>query len=279
MTVAPPTAGPRTAARRFNDDGVGEGEPDQLGVTAASAGEGQNIDEQWFAGPPPWVSQVTARLSILPAVPSRTRARVVGQNAIDWRRSARWWARTGRISTQYVAQPAYRKSGPLVVLWDVSGSMAAYGDLYLPWLYGLVQASRTVGVFPFGTRVEEITELLRRPFSVARQHLSQLERLWVGGTQIGSVLTQWMNRYGARWLRGQPTVLLISDGWDVGHPDDLVSALRALRTHDASVYWMNPLADTPGYEPKTRALRAAKPYLDGFLSGSSVPALLRLHVR
>lgn len=166
-----------------------------------------------------------------------------------------------------------------MVLWDVSGSMVDYVDLYLAWLYAMVHVSSDVHVFPFGTHVEDITGTLREPFGTARRHLSRLQRLWAGGTKIGGALQLWINRYGPRALRGHPTVLIISDGWDVGTPEDLEHALRTLRAHDAGIYWLNPLGDTLGFEPTTRSLRAADPYLDGSLSGATASALLRLQTR
>jgi len=149
-------------------------------------------------------------------------------------------------------------------------------DLYFPWVYGLVRRLRNIAVFPFGTRVDEITGILRQPFPVARVRLARLEQLWAGGTHIGAVLREWIHRYADRWLRSDTTFIIISDGWDVGPPEELSSALRHLRSFDARLIWINPLMATPGFEPKTKALLAAKPYIDRMVSGHSEQNLLML---
>lgn len=207
---------------------------------------------------------------------SRKRASLVGFRDLDWRKSAQEWLRYGRISTRYVARPAYEKPGKTAVLWDVSGSMADYLELYLPWLWRLVQLSRDVGVFPFGTQIEDATPQLRKPYRQARLALAQVPGLWVGGTSIGGVLREFQERFAPTWVRGRAALILISDGWDSGDPAQMVQVLRQWKRQGARIYWLNPLAASPGFEPRTRALKAAKPYVDGMLSGHSPQALREL---
>jgi uncharacterized protein with von Willebrand factor type A (vWA) domain len=154
--------------------------------------------------------------------------------------------------------------------------MAEYIPLYMPWLYGLVRDLPKVGVFPFATRVADATAILRQPYPIARQGLQSLRRLWKGGTQLGAVLHVWLERYSEGWLSSGTVLVIISDGWDAGNPDFLARALRQLRASGTRIVWINPLMATPGFEPKTRALKAARPYLERMVAGHSVPALIRL---
>jgi MoxR-like ATPase len=247
------------------------------GASAASSSEGQLVSESLFGHPPSWIHRLPHRPPFVRSKPSLKKSDWFGRkHDIDLRKTVRLWNQTGRPGVHYRLRQSYRRSCPLVVLWDVSGSMASYIDLYFPWVYGLARRFDNIGIFPFGTRILEITALLRASFFVARSRLSELEQLWAGGTEIGTVLSEWIERYSARWLRSNATFLVISDGWDVGSTERLTRALRHIRSYDARIVWMNPLMATPGFEPKTRALRAAKPYLERMVSGHSIHHLLNL---
>ncbi|MCL6593366.1 MAG: VWA domain-containing protein, partial [Alicyclobacillus sp.] len=192
------------------------------------------------------------------------------------RRTVRRWAQWGRPGLILVRRPRPRRPGRLVVLWDVSGSMAEFFELYVPWLYTLVQRLPQAGVFPFGHDVVDATSALRRPYPQVYAELQHLARVWSGGTRIGAALHTWLARYGPQWLGVQTTVLVLSDGWDTGPPQLVADALRTLRARDAAVWWLHPLLTTPGFAPKTRTLQAAAPYLLGLLPGDTPAALLAL---
>lgn len=263
------------------DDSQAEGAAKQAdhehGSAIASSSEGQRVSESVFPYPPSWIYRLNRRMPFVRTYASPKKTVWFGsRKGIDLRRTVRLWNQTGQPGVNYRPRQSYRGFGRLVVLWDVSGSMSSYIDLCFPWVYGLVRRFERIGVFPFGTRIVEITPYLRESFPAARARLAELERLWAGGTEIGAVLSAWIERYAARWLRSDTTIVLISDGWDFGSAETLTSALRYLRSFDARIIWMNPLMATPGFEPKTRALRAAKPYLETMVSGHSVRHLLNL---
>jgi uncharacterized protein len=60
-------------------------------------------------------------------------------------------------------------------------------------------------------------------------------------------------------------VLLISDGWDRGDPALLGEEIARLQRSCHRLIWLNPLLETPEYEPLTRGLVAALPFVDDFL--------------
>lgn len=161
------------------------------------------------------------------------------------------------------------RPGRLVVLWDVSGSMAETIPMYLPWLHRVAVSARDVGIFPFGVRLMDLTDAMRQPYASVLSTISATSDLWEGGTELGAAIEQWTARHGLRWLRGRVTVLIISDGWDSGSPESVANALRTIRSRDARIVWMHPLLRTPGFELKTRALVAAKPYVDQWLPGGT----------
>jgi uncharacterized protein with von Willebrand factor type A (vWA) domain len=71
-------------------------------------------------------------------------------------------------------------------------------------------------------------------------------------------------------------VLLISDGWDRGDPDIVRREVARLQRTSHRLIWLNPLLGRPGYQPLTRALQAALPYVDDFLPVHNLHSLEQL---
>jgi uncharacterized protein with von Willebrand factor type A (vWA) domain len=73
-------------------------------------------------------------------------------------------------------------------------------------------------------------------------------------------------------------VLLVSDGWDRGDPNELRDQIARLQRSCHRLIWLNPLIGTTGYEPLTRGLRAALPFVDDFLPARTLTDLADLAV-
>ena len=101
---------------------------------------------------------------------------------------------------------------------------------------------------------------------------------WSGGTRIGGALREFHRHWGRRVLRGGPVVLLISDGWDRGDPHELRDQIARLQRSCHRLIWLNPLIGTTGYEPLTRGLQAALPFVDDFLPARTLGNLADLAV-
>ena len=68
-------------------------------------------------------------------------------------------------------------------------------------------------------------------------------------------------------------VILLSDGWDRGEPEQLAEEMARLARTAYRVVWLNPLAADPRYEPLTRGMKAAMPHVDRLLPGNSIASL------
>ena len=77
-------------------------------------------------------------------------------------------------------------------------------------------------------------------------------------------------------MSGGPVVLLISDGWDCGDPDDLAAQIARLQRSCHRLVWLSPLIGTADYAPLTRGLQAALPYVDDFLPARTLNNLADL---
>jgi uncharacterized protein len=161
----------------------------------------------------------------------------------------------------------------LVLVCDVSGSMAPYARMLLQYLQACVAARRRVEAFVFGTRLTRLTrELAGRDPERALQRATDHVVDMAGGTRIGASLAELNREHGRRMGRGS-IVVILSDGWDRGDPDELAAEMARLRRCAHRVMWLNPLAADPRYEPLTRGMRAALPHVDHLLPGNSIASL------
>jgi hypothetical protein len=171
----------------------------------------------------------------------------------------------------------YREPAPrprrLVLVCDVSGSMAPYARMLLQYLQASVTARARVEAFVFGTRLTRVTrELAGRDPDRALARAAERVSDWSGGTRIGAALAELNREHGRRIGRGA-IVVVLSDGWDRGDPDELAAEMARLRRCAHRVVWLNPLAADPRYEPLTRGMQAALPHVDHLLPGNSIASL------
>jgi len=117
---------------------------------------------------------------------------------------------------------------------------------------------------------------VRRAAAGEMRRLEGLHHAWAGGTSIGECLSDFLRRFGERMVGRDTVVIIASDGLDVGASETLQDAMRELRRRSASVVWLNPLLDTPGYEPTASGMRAARPFVDTFASVNDAAAFARL---
>jgi uncharacterized protein with von Willebrand factor type A (vWA) domain len=103
---------------------------------------------------------------------------------------------------------------------------------------------------------------------------------WSGGTKIGGSLREFTSRYAA--LLSRKTVFIIlSDGWDTGEPEELAAEMKKVRRRVAKLVWLNPLLGLNDYQPVTRGIAAALPFIDVFAPAHNLQSLLALeeHLR
>ena len=195
---------------------------------------------------------------------------------VDVGRTLRGSLRTGGEPLHLVRRTRVETARPLVLLLDVSGSMAPYARVLLQYAQAATVARPRVEVFAFGTRLTRLTlELRDRDPDTALQRAAEAVEDWAGGTRIGESLAQLNREHGRRLGRGA-VVVILSDGWDRGEPELLAAEMARLRRSAHRVIWLNPLKAAPGYEPLARGMAAALPYTDHFLPGHSLRSLAEL---
>ena len=162
----------------------------------------------------------------------------------------------------------------VVLLIDVSRSMAPYSRMYLHFGYALVTARADAHVVCFGTQLTVVTWLLR-----SRKSARSLERAavsvldWNGGTRIAEAVAGLLSLRGVRGALRGAVVVICSDGLEQGDPAGLGRQMRKLARTCAEIIWVNPLAGDERYQPLAGGMRAALPSVDRLMPGHTVAAL------
>jgi hypothetical protein len=260
--------------------GEREEEQAQLGLMASNV---EALRRKSFAACTPEelaaLRRIMAKIRLTPPErrTRRTRAARAGRTP-DLRRSVR---ESMRLHGE-VAELRWRrrkvKLRPLILILDISGSMADYSRNLLQFAYSAKRASAKVEVFCFGTRLTRITRPLgrRRPDD-ALAEAGQAVLDWEGGTRIGDSLDAFVRQWGRRGLARGGVVVICSDGLDRGDPEVLATAMERLSRQCHRLVWMNPhKGDNPQFRPSTLGMMVAAPHVDLLLSGHDLNSLEEL---
>jgi hypothetical protein len=196
----------------------------------------------------------------------------------DLRRTVRETMRTHGEPVQLYWRRRRLRLRPLILILDVSGSMADYSRNLLQFAYSARRASARVEVFCFGTRLTRITKSLDR--HRADDALDRAARTvvdWEGGTRIGESLDTFVRDWGRRGVCRGGIVLICSDGLDRGDPSLLSSAMERLSRLCHRIIWMNPhKGNNLDFTPSTLGMMVAAPHVDRVLSGHDLRSLEEL---
>jgi len=162
----------------------------------------------------------------------------------------------------------------LVILLDASGSMNLYSTFFMRFVRGIVENFAEAEAFVFHTRLVHVSHILReRNIEKAIDRMNVMSAGWGGGTRLGASLKTFNDGYAKGLLNRRSVVVILSDGYDTGDPDDLAAELARIRKRAGRVVWLNPLLGWAGYEPVARGMAAALPYLDLFAPAHNIESL------
>jgi uncharacterized protein with von Willebrand factor type A (vWA) domain len=262
-------------------DGAGDEQEAVLGWMASDV---EALRRKSFAACTPEelaaVRRIMRRIALTP--PRRRTRRTVparAGRAPDLRRTAR---ETMRLHGEPAGQLYFRQRRvrlrPLILILDISGSMADYSRHLLQFAYSARHAAARVEVFCFGTRLTRLTRALgtRRPDDALEQAARTVFD-WEGGTRIGASLEEFVRDWGRRGVCRGGVVVICSDGLDRGDPAVLAAAMERLSRQCHTLVWMNPhKGSDPHFRPSTVGMMAAAPHVDVLLSGHDLSSLEEL---
>jgi uncharacterized protein with von Willebrand factor type A (vWA) domain len=214
--------------------------------------------------------------AIDPAAPDRPsrRRRPAVTGSVDVRRTVRATLRHGGEPAHLLRHTARRRPRRIVLLVDVSGSMAPYADALLRFAHAAARRRPGTEVFTLGTRLTRVTREIRvRDADAALAAVAGAVPDWSGGTRLGELVKAFLDRWGQRGTARGAVVVVASDGWERGDATLLGDQMRRLHRLAHRVVWVNPHKARPGYAPLTAGMAAALPSVDDFVEGHSVAAL------
>ncbi len=223
------------------------------------------------------LSQLMRRftLSTPPRRTRRSRTAAHGRR-VDLRATLTRARSTGGHPLRLVRRARKTKPRKLVVLCDISGSMAPYARAMIQLLYCAAGGARAE-VFTFATRLTRLTRELTgaRP-AVALERAGRVAPDWSGGTRIAGALAEFNRGYGRRGMARGAVILIVSDGWETGDPAELGVQLAALSNVAHRIVWANPRVARAGYRPLAGGMAAAWPHCDAVVSVHNLDALADL---
>jgi uncharacterized protein len=271
--AAPVGSGPMLPLEAGEEEGDGgrvvQASYSPVGVESLEGPEVSPVDEAWVAA----ARALVRRVQLGPSRKWRPSAK---GRRFDLRRTLRSSLQTGgeTLAPRWLARP--RRQPRFIVLVDGSRSMSQYSGTSLKLASALARATSRVEVFVFSTALQRVTTDVRRA-SVGNAHrLRPLSHAWGGGTTIGACLAEFLRRFGERLLSANAVVIVASDGLDVGEPGTLRAAMQTLRRRSGALVWLNPLLETPGYEPAALGMSVARPFVTTFSSVNDLAGFVQL---
>jgi uncharacterized protein len=149
---------------------------------------------------------------------------------------------TGGVPFRIATEPKPPPKPEIVVLCDVSGSVATFSRFTLNLLIALDSRLSRLRAFSFVDGLSEITELVGEARSAGRQ-LSQAEAArgavrWNGSSDYGHVLRDFARDYSGQFSRR--TVVLVVGDARTNYLDPAVGALAQVSERVGKLYWLNP---------------------------------------
>ncbi|MGI9008565.1 MAG: VWA domain-containing protein [Streptosporangiaceae bacterium] len=149
---------------------------------------------------------------------------------------------TGGVPFRLVTEPAKPPRPEIVVLADMSGSVASFSRFTLELLVALDSRMNRLRVFSFVDGLADVTELVRDARSAgrrisAREAARRAVRL-NGSSDYGHVLREFATTYGPKLTR-RSVVLVVGDARS-NYGDPAVTAFADIAGRAGQVYWLNP---------------------------------------
>jgi hypothetical protein len=258
----------------------------EVAVPMAASDEELLRDKRFDALEPDELAQIyrlMARLRVATPVRRTRRARRDRHGErIDMRRTLRGSLRTGGDPIRLARRRRRVVRRRMVMLCDISGSMEPYARAYLQFLTsaaGAIGPTRPAGgttaeAFVFATRLTRVTRALQsRSPERAIQRAAAAAPDWSSGTRIGDALKEFNDRHGRRGMARGAVIVILSDGWERGAPEQVARQMERLERLAHRIVWVNPRVAASGFHPRAGGMAAALPHCDALVSGHSLRAL------
>ncbi|MEU5433563.1 VWA domain-containing protein [Streptomyces sp. NPDC020719] len=171
------------------------------------------------------------------------RRRRAARGQIDLRRTLRGSLSTGGVPMRPVLRRRRPARPELVLLCDVSGSVAGFANFTMLLVQALHDQFSKVRVFAFVNRVDEVTDLVANasadPAGLAARILAEAAVTgWHGSSDYGTALGEFAERHLD--AVGPRTAVFVLGDARTNMSDPNVPALRRITARARRAYWLNP---------------------------------------
>jgi uncharacterized protein with von Willebrand factor type A (vWA) domain len=161
---------------------------------------------------------------------------------LDFRQTMRRSLSTGGVPVDLVFRKPHPSRPELIVIADVSGSVATFANFTLQLVYALRSEFARVRCFVFVDGIDEVTELMEKADNLAEvtHHINRgSAAVWLSGrSDYGHALRTFERRWGDQ-VRSRSTVIVLGDARNnYLHPRE--ESLAAVAERARAVYWLNP---------------------------------------
>lgn len=196
---------------------------------------------------------------------------------LDLRKTIRHSIAQGGTPIELIRKGPRERQLRLVILLDASGSMNNYTGVFTRFVHGMLDNFREAEAFLFHTRLVHVSSALsERDAARALDRMGLMAQGIGGGTKIGEALADFNRWHAARVIHSRTCVMILSDGYDTGTPDQLGEEMAKLRRRCKRIIWLNPLIGWEGYEPVAGGMSAALPHVDLFAPAHNLESLAAL---
>ncbi|MET8473060.1 VWA domain-containing protein [Streptomyces sp. NPDC006422] len=171
------------------------------------------------------------------------RRRRAARGHIDLRRTLRGSLSTGGVPMRPVLRKRRPSRPELVLLCDVSGSVAGFANFTMLLVQALHDQFSKIRVFAFVNRIDEVTELIAHGAADAEGLGARIAAEatltgWHGSSDYGTALGEFVERYESA-IGPRSTVFVLGDARNNQQNPNL-PALRRITRAARRTYWLNP---------------------------------------
>lgn len=131
---------------------------------------------------------------------------------LDVRKTIRHNIRYGGTLFRVRYRSRRKRKSKLILLCDVSGSMARYASFVLQFIYGIHKTVKQIEIFVFSENLERITDYFQHgdDFTATMLKVVNSSKEWGHGTNIGAALKSLQLNY-PELLTGHSNLIIVSD--------------------------------------------------------------------
>ncbi|MHB0884835.1 MAG: vWA domain-containing protein [Bacillota bacterium] len=160
---------------------------------------------------------------------------------VDLRRTIRSSIRYGGAPFDLKFKSRRVQKPKILLICDVSGSMARYASFILQFIYGLSSVVRGIESFIFSENLERVTPYFetKRPFEETMAEVINHSVVWGKGTDLVTSLQTFRRQY--KQLLSSDTILIIVSDTKTLAANEAAGILAAMRRRVRDVIWLNTL--------------------------------------